>query len=807
MNIANRPSSSAFTKFAIEPDDLVTVYGHPMRLVGQSGENVILQSITGNLKAKPRSYSWQLISKFLGMGKLEIEKGHFGVPAEIKRSQREACPGLEPETVLRARMVSEFLAQEYGEDNINEIAHRSRNDIERFMAVFKLENAALIQEARHSIEKKGKGKLFVSPRQFLRLVKKFEDGHLQPESLADRRAGRSGSGSTFTRDELTFQLRFADEYRTPDKKTIKQCWLDMHLANRTLIKQGQPSYRLPSLSTFRRLVKEGNDFLNEAGQSTNVERIKRKYDFKQRGLQPDRPLQIVEMDEHEFDLMVLCTKNGIWNYLHPEVRARIEKIRRAWICVALDAFTRSVCGMKILRGSPDASSAVATLAMVARTKDKIAASVGALTEWPQCGTPEAIHTDAGAGFVSAKFELACMMFTGTHRIPPSKHPHLRARVERFFKTLNQRYIHFFQGRTFSNPLLKDQYDSTKHATITDEELSDLLVRLIVDCYHNTKHRSLGMTPLEAWYRGSQLAKGAVAPPPSAREYREAFGATLTVKIGTAGIEILGNIYSSPKLLEIRKKWFDSTLIVRMSDEDISTISVKHKFLHKWIDVPAVFTGLKGTTLEEWGETVRYLKETFPGGHEHSQQTVMQAMAAVKEVIRKSKSRPGVILHTPLEEKIARYQETANSFHYNQRQEYDYGQYIGTVETSDDKLEEFFDDGFEAAVFNEDSENPLLGTDVSRMFEKADPFAPEDGSFDRSAFVSDAKRLLPPDQRADDENSTTRRSKRKTAPRAAKASTLRSDNPPPTPENEPVRSETEQTQPKSFGFERRPRREK
>jgi putative transposase len=398
-------------------------------------------------------------------------------------------------------------------------------------------------------------------------------------------------------------------------------------------------------------------------------------------------------------------KNRIWNHLHKEAQVRIEKLGRVWLSAALDAYSRSIVGLKVLKGAPDADSAVATLAMVAQHKDRLSALLGAQTSWPQCGTAEAVHTDAGAGYVAAKFELAVMMYTGRHRIPPSKHPHLRGRMERFFRTLNQRYIHLFSGQTFSNPLMKNEYDPEKYAHITDEEFADLIARLIVDCYHNTKHRGIGMTPLEAWYRGSQLARGAVLPPPSQRKYREIFGTTIKRSIGNDGINIAGNIYSSEKLLEIRKKWFRSKLWIRLNEEDISSISVKHRRRNNWIEVPAVFEGLKGVTLEEWKETVRYIDRRFGKDRQHSQEVVRDALAAAREVVRLSKQRPGVIVHKNLEEKLREIEAGIGpKFGYNQRQEYDYAQY---------------DDGIDYDDLEEDDEE-LAAERMKRLIDEKSP---------------------------------------------------------------------------------------
>lgn len=371
-----------------------------------------------------------------------------------------------------------------------------------------------------------------------------------------------------------------------------------------------------------------------------------------------------------------------------------------------------------------------------------------------CGTPEAVHTDAGAGYVAAQFELAVMLFTGQHRIPPSKHPHLRGRVERFFGTINRRYVQLFPGRTFSNSLLRDEYDSDRHARLTDEEIADLLVCLIVDCYHNTKHRSLGMTPLEKWEQGSQLGKGSIAPPPNEALYREIFGSTIFAKIGNEGIQLFGNTYSSPKLLSVRKKWFDSTLVVRLNEENISTISVKHKILNKWIDVPAVHDGLEGASLEAWTESVRHIRKNNGHREEYSEEIVLEGLQAAKDVIKRTERRPGAVLHEDPGERLRKVQAEVGSFKWDQGRARDYGHEYDVVEKAVDMEPEFVDD-FVHEVFGEQEPLPTNGVldrqAVQRHWESngEDPYAADGSEHDTTRFVPAEDRHLPPDQRGGD----------------------------------------------------------
>ncbi|MGF9565111.1 Mu transposase C-terminal domain-containing protein [Neorhizobium sp. BT27B] len=770
------------TKYKIGEDDLVKIGGRELVYVKEYDGGIVLRAANDD-KAPAKTYDWKHIATLVKARVMQVEKNHFSERNAIIRARSIKAFELDPATVLRAKMVSEFIAQEECIDEAEQQFHRSKDDIKAFTAKFSVENHALVEEARAYIAGRGKGKLFVGPRQFCRLLERFEQAELDHSAMGDRRAGRVLSRSTFTREELEFQLVYADLYRTPDGHSIVHCYDEMIEENDKRESQGLLKFRVPSLPTFRRLIREGNDFLNETGRTTNKHRIERRYAFAQKGLAVTRPLQIVEMDCHEVDLMLMLTKNGIWDHLHPEAQARVEEMGRVWLSVALDAYSRSVVGMKVVKGSPSAEATVATLAMVAQSKDAVAAHVGARSGWSQCGTPEGIHTDAGAEYVASHFELAAMMFTGRHRIPPSKHPHLRARIERFFGTINRRYIHLFSGQTFSSPLKRDEYDSAKYAHLLDEEFADLIVRIIVDCYHNTKHRSTGMTPLQMWERGSQLANGAVLPPPTDDEYRSIFGITLHRKIGNHGIEIWGSYYSSPELLEIRKKWYAAELVVRVNEQDLGTISVKHRRLNKWIDVPATFDGLNGVTLEEWTEVPRYVAQRFGAKAEYSEGEVRTGLRAVKEFIARSKARPGIALHMPLAERLALINEKIGAtFAYSQRETYDYGRYVGEVGCADD-LKDWEDDAAEQEAEKIVAQAASEAAAKAREVERTD-FAPtlpehdDDVVFDRSGFMTTEERRSQRKPSSEGEPSPAERVVEKPARAVKKTASPRTDAPQP-----------------------------
>lgn len=643
-----------YTRYSFTKDDLIRYQGRdwclrtlkPGRDEPVWEEGIVIETADGKDPPRTEALTYPDISELFRRRLIEWEEGHFSAKNAIARRRGIKIFDMSPATIFRVRMVAEFLEMELDRYETGELYTRSDAGYAKFIAAFKAENEHLIPP------RTGKRAVIPGPRQFGRLVQRFEDNELEPTSLAPRHRGRVGQESHFTTEELHFHASHAQKYQSKDRPTKLDCYAQMSEANDVREADGMPRFKVPSLRTFQRVIDDLGDFKNEVARAGDPMRVIRKFGMSRRGYQPQRPLEIVEMDEHKLDVIRLLVRNGIWDYLHPEVQRRIEeKIGekndgRVWLSVALDAYSRSVCGMKLLWGAPDGASAVATLAMVARSKDFETQLYGTTTSWVQEGTAESIHVDAGASYTSHEFQQAVLSYTGNVTIPPSKHPHLRGRVERFFRTINQRYIHLLSGQTFSNVLLRDNYDAKKHRHITDDQLADLIVMLIVDCYHNTKHRGLmGMTPLQAWYFGSQNGAGAVKPVPSDKEYAEAFSIVNKYKLGSYGIQILGLPYSDLRLQNLRLRRHGLELSVRFNEIDVSKIQVKDPFSKTpggdWFEVECAMDGLKGVRVLQWLDQVKYLQSVYGPAAKVAARTAQKTLAEARMFAKASKAAAGI----------------------------------------------------------------------------------------------------------------------------------------------------------------------
>jgi putative transposase len=170
------------------------------------------------------------------------------------------------------------------------------------------------------------------------------------------------------------------------------------------------------------------------------------------GLEVTRPLEPVEIDDYDLDLMSFLAMSGVLEYFSQEALDAFgltgEKGRwcvSAVICCA----TKCIVSMCITR-NPSLQSALKTIEMTTRDKGSWADAVGALSPWNQYGTIGLLVADNGSAFTAANTKAA-MKDLGIAYINPHKGPkELRGTIERVFGTLAQDLLSRLTGRTFSD---------------------------------------------------------------------------------------------------------------------------------------------------------------------------------------------------------------------------------------------------------------------------------------------------------------------------------------------------------------------
>lgn len=218
----------------------------------------------------------------------------------------------------------------------------------------------------------------------------------------------------------------------------------------------------------------------------------------------------------------LLQENETWETL-PETFKAVLTGRRL-VCVAEDIATRCILGMRM---APTATADLArqTLRMVTCDKTRFAEAAGALTPWDMRTTPDLVVTDGGPAFISDEFAAAVADIGSNRTVAKAKEPHLRGGIERFFRTVDLNLLCRCTGRSFAGIDDKGDHAAEAHASLTEDDFAWILIRWLVDKYHNTKHDGLGgETPRNAWLCLARLV--GLVPPPDREKARTALGVGL-----------------------------------------------------------------------------------------------------------------------------------------------------------------------------------------------------------------------------------------------------------------------------------------
>lgn len=473
--------------------------------------------------------------------------------------------------------------------------------------------------------------------------------------------GRSVNGRRSRRiapDELALMSKTVQNFLTMERPTVAQVIEDVRDAfiaeNHLRKNEGKPLLIMPSRETIRHAVRSLDPFEVDIARFGLDEARKRNAPVG-KGLELTRPLERVEMDEWKVDLFSLMAQNGLWSVLSDEEKASLGyeegKKPRWYLTAAICATTRCILGMKLSR-APSGRSAMQTIDMIVRDKGVLADALGAQSPWNMSGTPELIVTDCGSAFIDFDTRAGATDL-GIHiDAGPAGMPELRARIERMFGTMSTKLISRFSGRTFSNTIQKGDYDAEARAALTTDDLSEALVRWVVDVYHRTPHAGLnGETPANCWKR--LVAQYGVAPMPCVKLRRNALGTRLKRTVAKTGITVLGIRYHSEALA----RWFmhstSREVRVRWYSEDLGAISVELN--GEWIEVPSVFERFQGQRAQTWIMAVREIQASVAAQKKVDEEVIFNAMNRIREINSNAMARIGLMVEDYSRERIASFE--------------------------------------------------------------------------------------------------------------------------------------------------------
>lgn len=183
-----------------------------------------------------------------------------------------------------------------------------------------------------------------------------------------------------------------------------------------------------------------------------------------------------------------------------------KSIRRAWITLAIDVYSRVCLGMHLSLDPPSAMSAGMCISHAILPKERWLTRFNITsTDWPCWGTMGILHMDNAREFRGDMLKVACKQYDIDLHLRPVKKPRYGAHIERLMGTVSEG-LKTVKGATFSGPEEKGQYDAEGNACMTFDEIEKWLI-LFFAAYHRKKHAGIGTTPLTQWREGLLGTKG------------------------------------------------------------------------------------------------------------------------------------------------------------------------------------------------------------------------------------------------------------------------------------------------------------
>ena len=466
-------------------------------------------------------------------------------------------------------------------------------------------------------------------RTLLRWFWDYEDSGFSIEGLRSRSSESGNHTQRFEAGVVALLTKCIQEYATRRRKSQKKIAEETEAAfakvNVERREAGLHEWKVPKLSAVRRAIKKMDAFYVYC-QRHGLDAARKKYALFEKGIPLQFPGEHIQIDEGKIDLMTLATTTFIWEFLTEEQRKQIARQRR-WMYVAICGTTKCILALHVCK-NPSGAEAVKCLALATRDKSDIAIAAGAKDTWHHhCGLPH-VSTDQGSAFLSFLFAEALAALGADHDTAAGATAWLRGLVERVFGTFNTDLFQEANGRVFSNPAERGDFDSEGTATLTDDMLAMMLVRYVVDVYHNRPHEGLlGETPNDAWERLSR--RYPMCPPPLPKDRRAIFGLNVRRKVRGNGVLVCGIQYRCDQLeqLFLRRPDDEHSVKVRINPENIGTVDVLID--GQWFPARAVGGGFDGIRMDLWIAKIRAIRQTNHDKSLLKRHVVLEALADIR----------------------------------------------------------------------------------------------------------------------------------------------------------------------------------
>lgn len=292
--------------------------------------------------------------------------------------------------------------------------------------------------------------------------------------------------------------------------------------------EGEPALRVPGLRAFARFI-DGQCPFETAYTRVGAEAARRQFHAVTGGVTTTRHDERWEVDHTQLNVLVRVTPNG-------------SEKARPWITAVIDCHTRMIVGFWIGFEAPSVETTCRALRMAILPKDEWMARYGQglRNPYPCEGAPTYLCSDQGTDFKAADLRTRVSRLRMSTLFTPVLKPYYRARIERWFLTVDKRLTNTLPGSVNSNIAARDvEMLATNPTPFSLDDIWRTVFRWIVDVYHRRFHRGIGTSPLRAYY--ASLEQHGDVLPPSDQEVDAALSWCGSVMLNRQGLRIR-NIY-------------------------------------------------------------------------------------------------------------------------------------------------------------------------------------------------------------------------------------------------------------------------
>lgn len=493
-----------------------------------------------------------------------------------------------------------------------------------------------------------------SPRTLLRWVKMYEDGGQRAAGLCSRTSHRGNRLLKIEPQVRQLVRQIAQNYLQRTRPTRKAVYQDvvtaLGKANAERAERGEPPLPLPSEKFLDRII-DSMDAYRVCVAREGREAADKKFGPVGAGPMVQRIGERVEGDEWKIHAFALLVRHDLWRHLTAEQREAARKARFSLV-VFIDVATKVILGLHLCH-SAETDSAIKALSLIGRDKTSIAEGFGCATTWNFACRPELVVTDNGPQFLAYDFHSAVIASGSELQFTVAGKADQRATMERFFQRIHVDLIGTLPGKTFSDANARGDYNSKALASLTVDEVIYIIIRYIVDEYHNTDHEGIeGYTPLQKW--GLCAARYGVPPPPTPAMRRLAWGRRITRRLGPTGVTFMGIDYNSSELAEHFRRHDRIDVQVCVDADNLDEVSVLVDA--GWVSVSQRIPGLaEGLNLDQWQQVLAEVRRRVGENREIHRDVIARARADIRQIIEASRGRAELLEYRPSEEELARWE--------------------------------------------------------------------------------------------------------------------------------------------------------